>query len=477
MDELENKNDNLSADGEEKNAQETSGELEKELEDIREMFQNELDKATEENSAEEGSGEMLIQELDEIEEEAEEASSDEIPEDELCQCCGERRRASQYGEDYPYCEECRKLMKANPFNLLGIIMVVAMIVVAGFAIGNMANYIDDYVTLITADTAYNEKKLVDAAAAYQNYLSSKGSNDSVSAKAVKNAADAMASLGYYENANSYIGAFLSEAQLKMPWNKKYVEIQSRYNVLTKTSELINENFSEALNGSDFDYEKEIKKADALIEEYKDNEEYSLTFLEYVKYLLMLTSEQDMELQLDQLKKIDEIDGGKESWIYITYLLNAYASAGDVENAKAVFERCLEYNLQDMTVYNYYSNVYRFCDHVDADKILEIAQQAEENYSNSSYPVFYRTYAIAYLLKGDADKAASSIEQYLSNCQATVSDYNLYALCAIAKEDDEIYNSAKDTLETYGYDLSASVKKCKKGKLTIEQVITDKEANV
>ena len=91
--------------------------LVKELEGIRSLLQNELDSKKEETatvrSAEviSDNGE-LIQELDEIEETAEDEEG-EKKEKRICECCGENECDDSYGEDYPYCAECRRLMTAS----------------------------------------------------------------------------------------------------------------------------------------------------------------------------------------------------------------------------------------------------------------------------------------------------------------------------------------------------------------------------
>ena len=108
---------------EETNEAQEENELVQELEDLRDMFQQELDKATEEA---ENAPEALIQELDEFREEPEE------PEEftgRLCEICGENPCAEEYGEDYPYCEECRNIMKKYPLRASGILMSILMIAV------------------------------------------------------------------------------------------------------------------------------------------------------------------------------------------------------------------------------------------------------------------------------------------------------------------------------------------------------------
>ena len=453
---------------EEETSEETK--LKEELEDLRDLFQNELDKAL--SGEENAEGEMLIQEL---EEEAQ-PEAEEEKEVRLCEYCGEKAADTSFGEDYPYCSDCRKLMKSNPLNAIGVLVLLLVFVVTGYTFGNMMKNADTYITLLDADTAYTSRALTDAANYYQSYLSS-ATKENISYKAVRNAAYTMADLGYYSDAKTIIDSYFTQESLSEKKNEKLAEIYADYDILMRTSDLINDNFGEALNGGKFDYKKEIKKADKLIEEYKDNAEYNYTFLEYGKYLIMLIDGQSDDVLIKQLQKIEEIDGGKHPWIYLTYLLNTYSNLGDAEKATEVFEKCLSINTQEGSLYNYYANAFRFCEKPDADKVMEIAQLAEKNSSKSAYPVYYRTYALANLLKGENEKALENITKYLSSCQPTVSDFNLYAVCAVAAGQNEVYEEAKSTLEGYGYELSETVIKCKEGKITVMEAITDKEGQI
>lgn len=443
--------------------------LENELEEIRDMFQTELDKAM--NGEE--SVEVLIQELDEISEE----EPEEDEEIRLCECCGEKKCDTSFGEDYPYCSDCRELMKANPFNAMGVIMAVVMFLVAGFALGLTAKNVDSFMNLLDANSAYAENHLVDAATVYEEYLSTVSEDSSVSMKAVKNTIDIMARLGYLSDAKNYVDTYFSDFALGLPWNKKYVAVKADYELIMTSSELISENFGDALNGKDFDYDKAIKKIDKFIEDNKESKEYSQTFLEYAKYLLMLIHEEDDKAQLEQLLKIEEIDEGQFPWIYLTYIMNVYGRLGDSENAQKYFEKCTELNAQELTAYTAYADSIRFGKNPDAEKILEVAQKAAVVASQNSYPTYYRIYAIAYLLKGDGEKAMNSMVQYLQNCQPSVQDFNLYAVCAVKAGDKESYNEAKETLEMYGYKLGSSVEKYKKGKIKLEQVLLEKGGDI
>ena len=99
---------------------EETTELEKELEEIRDMFQQELDNASQQE---------IIQELDDIGTEEEDDTAEEEAEVRLCECCGENPCSEDFGEDYPYCNECRELMKKYPMRASGIIMTIVMIAV------------------------------------------------------------------------------------------------------------------------------------------------------------------------------------------------------------------------------------------------------------------------------------------------------------------------------------------------------------
>ena len=465
--------------------------LEQELEDLREKFQKQLDEETEKalagekEEAESGESEetetlddgILIQPLDEIEVTVSDEEQEEKSEVRLCECCGEKPCDTSFGEDYPYCADCRSLMKANPLNPCGILAVVLMIIVCAASLFVAAPLAEDYETLLNANTAYSEKRMTDAVSYYQSYLSSKSDGDIISMKAVRNTIDAMTVLGYYGDADSLIGEYISDSKLNSPRYKKYAEIKSEYQLLSDTSDVINENFAEVLSGGDFDYEAAIKKADKLIKENESTNQYSAAFLEYAKYIVMLAHGDDNKTQIEQLKRIEEVDGGKHPWIYLTYIISAAAKEGDVETATEYFNKSLEYNKQELALYVSYADVYRFCDKPDADKMLEIARQAASVYPQNAYPVFYRTYALAYLLKGDSEKAMTNMNNYMQSCQPTLADMNLYALCALCQKDNDTYNEVVSALTSQGYSIGKTVEQYKNGKLTLDKVLTDNGGDI
>ena len=74
-------------------------ELHDELEKLAETFRNELNKAKEQ-------GAVKIGEVAVVDE-----NNNVIPKEELCECCGERRKDLSVSANYQYCSECRERMK------------------------------------------------------------------------------------------------------------------------------------------------------------------------------------------------------------------------------------------------------------------------------------------------------------------------------------------------------------------------------
>ena len=457
--------------------------LVKELEGIRSLLQNELDSEKEETatvrSAEviSDNGE-LIQELDEIEETAEDEEG-EKKEKRICECCGENECDDSYGEDYPYCAECRRLMTASPAHFGGIVMFVVMLVVAGVSLYFCAGSVDDYTSLMTAQTAYSEKRLIDAASSYSSYIQSKTADDDVSLKAVRNLIDIFSTMGYYNDAANLVTTY-GETHPSIMKNEKFAKIPEIYASFLATSSAVNSAIGDVVNSDKkFDYDKKAAELDKLLKEGKDKEgtPYSTVFIEYYKFVLMSLAELDESKQIEQLLKVKELDKGENKWIYLPNFVNVYARMGDAQNAGLYFEECMSLNIQESDLYMVYANAYRFGEKIDADKILAIADRAKESWPSSAAPGYQQIYAIGYLLKGDGESAMKAIEEFVGNGNYTVSACNLYALCSLYVKDNEGYEKMVDLFKSSGSSIGSTIVKYKNGKMTLEQVLTDKGGDI
>ena len=443
-------------------------ELVQELEGIRDLLQQELDKAGDE---------PLIQELDEIA--AEEAAPEEIPEEERCQCCGEKRRDTSFGEDYPYCADCRAVMKASPLRLPAVLMLILMFIVAGASLYFTSLYTLDYSTLIEGETHFETRELTDAAALLSSYMSQKqGAElagptdfaDAYSITAVKHLAETFTEMGYLGDANEILTTYLGEKALQRPWNKKYLAITEDYAALKDTSTAINEIMQDVLyyGVTDIDYEERDEQLQSLLAEQNEDgsPKYNAAFVEFYRYVLLDLQESKPEAMLEQLQTVQNLDGNEHQWMYLP--TKEYADA------------CLAINSQEATAYKAMANVYRFKDEPDAEKILEVAKDAESHLTGGSIvPTYQELYAIGYLLQDDYEKAMQAMEAYMNYTNSStgypaysVSSCNLYALCSVLCENQEGYDEMASVFATAGMEPSALIKQYQDGKITLTELLQD-----
>ena len=443
---------------------EEKNELEAELEEIRDMFQKELDAARDGNSTE-----MLIQELDD------EAAAEEEENLPKCECCGENPCSQDYGEGYPFCDSCRETMKRYPLRFSGVLALIvgiALVILTGyFAMPALDS------SIAAADVVMNFEsgKLMSALQSGYSYISS---NDPsiVSKKVVNKMIDGFLKAGYNSDAVNLIDTFYTEDALKLPWNKKYKKIIDDTTAFQETYFKISEIIEPVAQGDKYDYDEIMAKLDALktADPKADNpeatiEKYHDVFIYFYEYVVMSINEKSYDEQLAQLKKLDEIGEGYE-WVYLGNLCSLAARASDEELMNDAFERLIAINSEDTSAYIAKASYYRVLDTPDPDKILEICKEAEAHAAEGD--LSYKQYeAIAYLLKGEAKLAFEAMEEVISTSY-TVQTCNLYALCGLYAGEDSAYNDMKSVLEGSGYEISDLVTQYKKGKLTIEEILAD-----
>ena len=449
-------------------------ELVQELEGIRDLLQQELDKAGDE---------PLIQELDEIA--AEEDAPEEIPEEERCQCCGEKRRDTSFGEDYPYCADCRAVMKASPLRLPAVLMLILMFIVAGASLYFTSLYTLDYSTLIEGETHFETRELTDAAALLSSYMSQKqGAElagptdfaDAYSITAVKHLAETFTEMGYLGDANEILTTYLGEKALHA--------ITEDYAALKDTSTAINEIMQDVLyyGVTDIDYEERDEQLQSLLAEQNEDgsPKYNAAFVEFYRYVLLDLQESKPEAMLEQLQTVQNLDGNEHQWMYLPTMADLASKIGDEALTKEYADACLAINSQEATAYKAMANVYRFKDEPDAEKILEVAKDAESHLTGGSIvPTYQELYAIGYLLQDDYEKAMQAMEAYMNYTNSStgypaysVSSCNLYALCSVLCENQEGYDEMASVFATAGMEPSALIKQYQDGKITLTELLQD-----
>ncbi|MBQ7116725.1 MAG: hypothetical protein IJN88_00790 [Clostridia bacterium] len=461
-------------------ASEEKEELYEELENIRDMFQQELDRA----SAEEYEDGMLIQELENHDELSEEYDTDEqeIPPEDLCQCCEEKIRFKELGDDYPYCEDCRNAMKKYPLRKSGILAALIAVILFLASIYISYPYLNDAMTVADASANYKSGNIMSALQTYYSYFNGAKSAEKISNRAFSEIIAGYNKLGYQANGAELINVYYTEDQLKRPWNKKYADTVKEATVLTETYEAVSEVTADALSGKDFDFDKVMAELDALkeakpLEEGKSQvtEKYNEVFIEYYKFVLMSIKEKPLSEQLDQLKYIDSIGAGQE-WVYLSNYCATAARLGDEEAVNYSFDKLLEINKEDNTAYISKASLYRFMENPDADKMIAVCEEAKAALGASDVS-YKHPLAIAYLIKGEGALALEEIKGLFSAGNYTVQNCNLYALVGLYNGDKEIYEDMKELLSGYGYEISELVTQYKKGKITIEEIIKDQGGDI
>lgn len=512
------KNDDLQNPIEEnlESQQETTGEqlkaisfdeLENELNEIKELFEDELNSDEDELSfssevnqiqelddIDEILGEMqdeeeLTQEIEETEEELPDLS--DVDENLICENCHKRLKSTLYEEDYPFCDVCIEELAANykfPLRILGVLSLL-VVFVATFFCGYLAiDEQDSYVSLQNAQAYYDDAMLLSAVDIYNDYLStilySTEETVSVSRKAIKNFAEIFVYNGQYEYAVQVIEMFYDEEALAKPWNSDLQYFITLADELTLISTTLYNSVGEYLDGTvEFDLDEQIAVLEALLEvnpvEEGDSETleaYPQIFIEYYKFIMMSLAEVDYEDQLAQLEIVDSMGDGYE-WLYLTDIWAIQMYLGDTDSAELYFERCLESNIQDTTAYYAYASVFRYLDDgIDTETMLEICAQAAEVALEDDYtmnPVF----AICYLLEDDVDSALATMEEMINAGSYTLQGCNLYALCCYLAGDDTGYDSMIEVLEANGYELSEYVQAYQNGEMTLEEVLSTQGGDI
>lgn len=446
----------------------------RELEEIRDMFQEAIDSAA---NGEDDHGE-LIQELEDVDDDGsvcgEEDDEDELP---LCECCGEEPVSTYYGEDYPYCDSCRELMKHYPLRKRGVLALLAMIVVFGLSVYLGLGSLDSALVVLDARTAAAENKMMTTLQSLYTFTSS---GDTDSKKAKKLLIDSFIRTGYMSNAKDEISKQFTEEELNRFGNRKYKRTLEFIENFLATRDAVADLVDGAFSGKSFDCDELIAKLELEKEKYIDEEKgikYNAALIEYYKYELLRLSGADLEKQLDILKAMEKDDKhGLAEWIYVPSICEVAAKVGNKELAEEYFEKMKATNSENMTAYNNLALYYRFLETPDPDSMILLCNEAAKN-AYSGDVSYYPTLVVAYLLKGEGALAFDTMGQYMGSSYYTVQNCNLYALCALYCGDTDTYNNMVTTLERSGFEISDLVKKYKEGKLSINEALADLRGDI
>lgn len=472
--------------------------LNRELEQLRDIFQKELDEQTaqaaqesdqpasgeegtpEDDGEEEHSGisdwdrlitvgdtPVIIEEdsLSEPEDDVAEDEEDDFDED-LCYCCQKNERNRERGEDYPYCEECRESMKHRPvrwYMIPVILFVAAVIALSGYS---MRGIVSDYTAQAAAHKLLLEHHPVEGLNAYFELYS-----QGVSSKPMlKRMLRSLWQFGYIQNVQSILSSEFTSEEIEE--DRTLSEINDKLTAFNTTAEAAYNIIGdyETKPASEIPYDDLMNQLTALTE--STEESYDSMIVSYYQFYLAKVCGKDVQTQIGYLNQMKDSGSKDYKWLYYPELAKCLGQAGEYDAAFKLCDEILQDNKDDPSAYAAKASLYRRQQNYTA-ALDEIAKGLEVSASN---PELIRQRAIVHLLQGDTANAKTDAETAF-NTSATVSTTNTLAVVCHAIGDTAGYNEAVDFLESYSTQLSDRTQAYVDGELTLEQLFLEGSADV
>ncbi len=451
-------------------------ELDEELERLAQTFKEELEKAqamTEEELVKSG---IIIQQYEDGE--------GVIPEEELCQCCGERRRDKSFGENYEYCRECREAMKDYPFNIKSLVVLAAVVFLSVISIFSFTEDFDKYNIVRKGDNYLSERKLYSALEAYESAIEAFEEDEIVPKKLYLNTAEILFNtmpdgVTSMQSVAEKIEDALSSLEAKLPLYYKYTQMREEVIIINGTFQefytLLNndeyakldyenkDNYTKIMTeiGSIIDKEVMVTSIDGTQKKSGTNQA-AVRFCQYM--FAYSTGHYD-----DCYKYMVEVSelSPEYLWLYAYELGNVKLQKGNVDEAKYLAESLYKLNSENAGGYVLYSSIYRMSSQTNkaiewADKGLEIIPEDTE---------LMRMKAMAYVVKGDLDSAKEIIDD-----AREINDYGLLMLVSLVVENelgnkDEIKEVKKDLKEN-SLEITERVDDYLDGKISAKQLFSE-----
>ena len=462
----------------------TEEEIRSEMEDIRDMVQNELDEMREQ--APDATWDDIVQQA--AYEKKNGIKVDYHP-PVMCSVCGEHEAV----EGSEYCEECMEDMKRYPFEWWQFLIPFMAVFFLAFGILLAHDGWSVYHGTAQAQSLARQGKLISALDKYGelNGQIAEGS-DTYGVQYRKNQVKLLNRVGIQEFSvlDSYLSAYYPGGDLNK-WYNRYAK-QSRERVDEYETAY---NYFEEAASSAKDYKSLIKAYDKAIE----GKGVNAAFANYYKYyacLIYNQGEKEQQKYLDAIKA----EGKDYESLYLPLETELALSAKDYDKALQLCDELGDRNAEDIYPYVYRTVAYRM-----QGDLSQAAASCDEGLKidGTASTLNYQR-AILFLLDGDLTLASAYAEEAHTNA-ATANNYvsacSIYSLIlqeqiaekneAIKAADDKETKTKlrsekadlKATLESletemseYGYEVSPDVGKILAGKKTADEVFLKGEGD-
>lgn len=403
-----------------------------------------------------------------------------IYEDEVCECCGERRKA----KNSDFCKPCQEAMRKYPLSLPMVIVALVMIAFCVVSVLDFSQDFEGYYIARRAKTAADDKEMYTAIELYQtsiDYFAESGFNT----KELKfECVDAMCDVMIAsEDILTTLEGALSESEARLPVYNKRVEQYDELYVLNKTMEKMldiyndeayatakedDEVYAQAMNaiGSLVDLEIAVPSLDGEPRKYKGNEA-AVRYCQYT-YAYLMGHSDDVYYYVHEVYRI----APQYLCMYGYDLGVVSAQSGDYKTALDVAAALYELNVEDSTSYCIYSMVSRMKGNYD-----EAITWAEKGLGiNTEDAELMRHKAMAYAAKGDFETAKTAIDEAIAVGGTDLT----YAVSLVIENElgnTEEVDSIKAMYEDAGIDIQARVQEYLDGDLTATELFTEGTGDV
>ncbi|MBR6551209.1 MAG: hypothetical protein IKT89_00025 [Clostridia bacterium] len=448
-------------------------ELHDELEKLAATFRNELNKAKEQ-------GAVKIGEVAVVDE-----HNNVIPKEELCECCGERRKDTTISASYQYCSECRERMKRYPISLVSVFIAVVVTVIAIAGVGGFITDFSGYNSVRSAEKAYNENKKFSAVEYYDKAIAFFDEQDVVAKKLYKDSASAVfdtlpSGVASFNEVAERLEKSVTEFEAKLPIYKSYKDLRDKALIMYNTFTA----FYTTLNNVEYGTFDEDDK-ETITKVYNDigalaDKEFTID---------SMTGGDDETVTYDKASVLfsqfmfayaySDFDGAYEAikalWENYPEYIQMYGyefavieiQSGNYKNALKLAEAVKANNAEDSSPYV----VYAYCERMKGNFDKAIKYSDEGVKLDSQNPDLYRQKGIALMLKGDYSGAKKEFETGLSISEYGVLYYT-YLVALNELGDTKTFEEVQSVLDNAGLTAPEKIQNYLDGKITVKEIFME-----
>ncbi len=485
-----------------KNLNNGANDYREEMEELARIFKEELDKTIEESenieTAEEYEVEGYAVTMGETK------PVEELSEDELCECCGERARGTEKNPDSPFCSECEAILEKYPYDWKGAVAAILTLFVTIVAVISFATNVPIFSYMVEGEKAYNEHNLMSALQKYNKALAHiSEEDDGKYLNLYENRIYLNYDLVDMDSVLSDAGNYFKTAK-NLPMYKDVADIENQIVSMQSTVLVIQDVLGAYADVTDHNYDEIMSKLDALSGKkiYVKGTEYHLegeegftptgkeevytcddAWINMYKYSVVQYIGKDDKLIAEYLSKAAE--GSDYLAKLVNPLLSAtYVGIGEYEKAEVLAEKIREDNKESVDYYMVMSMLSRYRDKdyqkgvdtcINGLNMLATIPDGDDYIPQMGY-ILSMQKTLNYIMLEDYKSAYASAKECYSyqaeSYSISVQVRDMYAMLALQTGDTETYTTLKEEIEEYGEEdagFSTDVKNFKDGKVTLQEL--------